>query len=89
MCLAETFDFTNKKRILLSVLIGFIYACLDEFHQSFIPGRTPLFTDILIDTLGVIVGSLIVLICIKITQNKRNKKLKDQAKTNVVANDKP
>lgn len=89
MCLAETFDFTNKKRILLSVLIGFIYACLDEFHQSFIPGRTPLFTDILIDTLGVIVGSLFVLICIKIIQNKRNKKLKGQAKTNVVANDKP
>ena len=70
MCLAETFDFTNKKRLLLSVLIGFLYACLDEFHQSFTPGRTPLFTDVLIDTLGVIVGSLIALICVKIIQKK-------------------
>ena len=88
MSLAETFDFTNKKRLLLSVLIGFIYACLDEFHQSFTPGRTPLFTDVLIDTLGVIAGSLIVLICVKIIQNKRNKKLKKEIKTNVVTNDK-
>lgn len=88
MSLAETFDFTNKKRLLLSVLIGFLYACLDEFHQSFTPGRTPLFTDVLIDTLGVIVGSLIVLICVKIIQNKRNKKLKKEIKTDVVTNDK-
>lgn len=88
MSLTETFDFTNKKRLLLSVLIGFIYACLDEFHQSFTPGRTPLFTDVFIDTLGVIVGSLIVLICVKIIQNKRNKKLKKEIKTNVVTNDK-
>ncbi len=88
MSLAETFDFTNKKRLLLSVLIGFLYACLDEFHQSFTPGRTPLFTDVLIDMLGVIVGSLIVLICVKIIQNKRNKKLMKEIKTNVVANEK-
>ena len=88
MSLTETFDFTNKKRLLLSVLIGFLYACLDEFHQSFTPGRTPLFTDVLIDMLGVIVGSLIVLICVKIIQNKRNKKLMKEIKTNVVANDK-
>ena len=88
MCLAETFDFTNKKRLLLSVLIGLLYACLDEFHQSFTPGRTPLITDVLIDTLGVIVGSLIVLICIKIIQNNRNKKMKENMRTNIVENDK-
>ena len=88
MSLAETFDFTNKKRLLLSVLIGLLYACLDEFHQSFTPGRTPLITDVLIDTSGVIVGSLIVLICVKIIQNKRKKKMKKETKANVVANDK-
>ena len=88
MCLAETFDFTNKKRLLLSVLIGFLYACLDEFHQSFTPGRTPLITDVFIDSLGVIVGSLIVLICIMIIQNNRKKKMKKETKANVVANDK-
>ena len=60
MSLAITFDYTNKKRILLCLLIGILYASLDEFHQSFTPGRTALVTDVLIDTLGVITGSLIV-----------------------------
>jgi VanZ family protein len=37
---------------LATVAIVFGYAALDEFHQSFVPGRTPLFTDVLIDTTG-------------------------------------
>ena len=28
------------------------YASLDEFHQSFVPGRTPAVTDVLLDTTG-------------------------------------
>lgn len=28
------------------------YAALDEFHQSFVPGRSPLITDVLLDTTG-------------------------------------
>ncbi len=28
------------------------YASLDEFHQRFVPGRTPKVTDVLIDTTG-------------------------------------
>jgi VanZ family protein len=28
------------------------YAALDEFHQSFVPGRTPAVMDVLIDTTG-------------------------------------
>jgi VanZ family protein len=37
---------------LLTVLIVAGYASLDEFHQSFVPGRTPAVTDVLIDTIG-------------------------------------
>ena len=88
MSLAETFDYKNRKRLFLCILIGLLYACLDEFHQSFTPGRTPLITDVLIDTLGVIVGSLIVLICVKIIQNKRNKRTNRKTKIDVVANEK-
>ena len=51
----------DKRRILITVVIGIIYATLDEFHQSFSPGRTPKITDIYIDTLGVILGILLVL----------------------------
>jgi VanZ family protein len=33
------------------VLVG-AYASLDEFHQSFVPGRTPAISDVLLDTTG-------------------------------------
>jgi hypothetical protein len=39
----------NKKIVLLMV---FIYACSDEFHQIFVSGRGAHFRDVLIDTSG-------------------------------------
>jgi len=36
----------------LAILLVAGYASLDEFHQSFVPGRTPAVTDVLIDTTG-------------------------------------
>jgi VanZ family protein len=35
------------------------YAALDEFHQSFVPGRTPAFTDVLLDTAGGIAAQVL------------------------------
>ena len=35
------------------------YASFDEFHQSFVPGRTPLVTDVLIDTTGGIAAQIV------------------------------
>ena len=35
------------------------YAALDEFHQSFVPGRTPLITDVLLDTTGGTVAQIV------------------------------
>lgn len=43
---------TRLRWALLTVLIVAGYASLDEFHQSFVPGRTPAVTDVLIDTIG-------------------------------------
>jgi VanZ family protein len=37
---------------LVAICIVFCYASLDEFHQSFVPGRTPAFRDVMIDTSG-------------------------------------
>jgi VanZ family protein len=36
----------------LAILLVAGYASLDEFHQSFVPGRTPAVRDVLIDTTG-------------------------------------
>jgi len=37
---------------LAAIIIVAGYACLDEFHQSFVPGRTPAVSDVLLDTTG-------------------------------------
>ena len=36
----------------ITILICFIYACTDEFHQLFVIGRSGNIKDIIIDTLG-------------------------------------
>ena len=36
----------------LAISIVFLYAAIDEFHQIFVPNRTPLISDICIDTCG-------------------------------------
>jgi VanZ family protein len=48
----------NKKLYIIGLIICFIYACTDEFHQSFLD-RTSKFTDVLIDTTGGLVGLLL------------------------------
>lgn len=49
------------------VAFCFLYACSDELHQYFIPRRACMFTDVLIDTCGGIMGLLISAIIVKIT----------------------
>ncbi len=39
-----------------AVCLAFLYAVSDEFHQSFVPGRTPSAWDVCIDTAGAIIG---------------------------------
>ena len=39
-----------------SLLIGISFAILDEFHQSFVPGRYMSSTDVLFDSLGIVFG---------------------------------
>lgn len=47
-----------------AVVIAFLSACTDEFHQLFVPGRAGLFTDVLIDTSGAAAVMLVVwLVC--------------------------
>lgn len=46
---------------LISSTICFVYACLDEFHQTFIDGRTGKFSDVGVDTIGFITSILIVI----------------------------
>ena len=40
-------------------LIGTAYAVTDEFHQSFVPGRSCELRDVMIDSCGVLTGVLL------------------------------
>lgn len=45
-----------------SICVGF--ACLDEYHQSFVAGRGPSQKDVMIDSIGIAAGVLLVqIIC--------------------------
>jgi VanZ family protein len=43
-----------------TLLLVFLYAATDEWHQSFVPGRTALVSDVVIDTAGGALGLLAV-----------------------------
>ena len=45
-----------------SAILAFGYACSDEYHQSFVPGRGGKWTDVAIDTIGVTLVEIIVVL---------------------------
>lgn len=47
------------KLFILTIVICFVYACTDEYHQTFVNGRTGQFVDVIIDTIGAFIGSLL------------------------------
>lgn len=65
-------------RFLVPTAFAFIYACTDELHQYFVPGRSCEFRDICIDTLGAAAGSAAALAFSAVIFAKRNKKEKDR-----------
>lgn len=58
---------------LVGMLFCVMYACLDEFHQSYVAGRTGKVTDVLIDIIGIGVGVFLVIVVQKILSNRRKK----------------
>lgn len=55
-----------------SIIIGVVYAASDEFHQYFVPGRSPGIKDICIDSLGVLTG-FVIMFCIMEMNRKFSK----------------
>ena len=45
-----------KHLVLASIALAMLYACTDELHQMFVPGRSGEVRDVLIDTAGAAVG---------------------------------
>ena len=59
---------------LYTIPIGVVYAITDEFHQKFVGGRAPAFTDVLIDSSGVVFGAIISFLLLTIIKRSIIKK---------------
>ena len=59
-----------KKRIVTGAVVTVLLAALDEFHQSFVPGRSGNFIDVCIDSIGIL--SATILLCV-ISFSKRKR----------------
>ena len=66
--------------IWLMILAGIVcvgFAGLDEYHQSFVGGRTPAVKDVCIDSTGALIGILLVqAFCWSVLNNPNKKKKK-------------
>lgn len=71
-------------RYLIPVLVCFIYACTDEFHQSFVSGRGPSFKDVMIDTLG----SILIIVCLFVFFFIKKRLQKKKMQTQLYINEK-
>lgn len=74
----KTFEISNRKKVLISIVLAFLYACSDEIHQLFVGGRSGEFRDVLIDSCGAGFGIFVVWIICEIYKKikKQNKAIK-------------
>jgi VanZ family protein len=47
---------SNKYLIIIAILLAAAYACSDEIHQFFVPGRHCTFRDVFIDITGALIA---------------------------------
>ncbi|CAG0957093.1 MAG: VanZ like family protein [Candidatus Methanoperedens nitroreducens] len=52
----------HKHALLFAIIIGTVYGASDEFHQSFVPGRTASLWDLAADSTGVIMAQAVIFI---------------------------
>jgi len=53
------------KKPWITIILCVAYAASDEYHQTFVPGRTGKFTDVLIDLCGIVIGYLFIALIVR------------------------
>lgn len=64
----------RMQKIVLPLSLGILYACIDELHQYFVPGRACQIRDVCIDTLGVLTGVAITFAIHWLIRHRKKKK---------------
>lgn len=50
----------DKKGLIFGALFSLVFAASDEYHQTFIPGRFGVLSDVAIDSIGIILAVIIL-----------------------------
>lgn len=61
----------NKYFIFIAILISMLYATSDEIHQYFVPGRTPAFTDVMMDSIGIMLAGILYSVRMRFTPHQK------------------
>lgn len=74
--LLSTYNWKDRKVMIISIALGIWYASIDELHQLMVDGRNGSIVDVYIDTLGFSTGVCGTMVIFKIIQglNHNNKK---------------
>jgi len=68
----RTRKLNGKWMLFLPVLLAAAYAATDEFHQTFVPGRSGRLSDVLLDTSGAVAGTALFLMVGMVRKKFRN-----------------
>lgn len=72
--LYREYGFYGKQMFLKATVTAFLYSVSDEFHQSFVKGRSGEIRDVCLDSVGAMCGIAFVIICIKLIKRKERLK---------------
>ena len=67
------FDRRKYSRYLFSFIFTALYACTDEFHQTFVPGRAGRIFDVGVDSAGAAAGLFILWLVRRLIKRRNNK----------------
>lgn len=62
---------TTGESVAIAVVIASVYGITDEFHQAFVPLRTPDVADWGVDTLGALAGAYASVSLVEVLKNRR------------------
>ena len=56
----------------VSFVMTFLFACSDEYHQTFVNGRSGEFRDVLVDSTGAIIGLVLACLIVRYINKKKS-----------------
>ncbi len=67
-------DMSSRRRAVIAAVAAALYACSDEFHQTFVPGRAGRVGDVLVDSAGVLLGLALFFLIGKLVRERKVRK---------------